>query len=151
MLALVLVVFLFPGQIINQPAPGGIVLLPGYQYEGGQGRDSWVGRIWKKGLVIRHDIGGFVGTFVSPKDKAQYFHFTEELGAKQVMWWGLMVPGHRPQKRGEALAKVDGIWPKELWVSFSCHANFIARVRSQQDIDETLQMLRTFRCDRLAQ
>lgn len=138
-------------QRLNREVPGGIVLLPGYQYQQLQGIDSWVGRIQKKDLIINHDIGAMAGTVVTPKVKGQYFHFTEERVPGQVMWWGLFVPGHRPNQRGKSSPSIDRKWPKELRVSFSCNSNFFATVHSDQDIDEILRMLRTFRCERLYQ
>jgi hypothetical protein len=47
--------------------PGGIKLLPGYKHEKLQGKDTRVGKVWKKGgLTFRYDIGRLAGITSKP-------------------------------------------------------------------------------------
>ncbi|HEV2912396.1 MAG TPA: hypothetical protein VGX92_03675 [Pyrinomonadaceae bacterium] len=112
----------------TDPAPGGIKLLPGYQHKTLQGIDTRVGKIWKEGgLEIKYDIGSLAGDYANPK----YF-------SKDFLWYKEQFVGGRKVRC--ALFKSN-----TLVISFpDSSANFMAGVKSQEDIAEMLLMILTY-------
>jgi hypothetical protein len=112
--------------VADEPAPGGMKLLPGYEHTKRRGIDTEVGRIAKKdGLTIEYDIGGLAGNYAKN-------------AAKNKPLWS------RQQTVGKQ--KFDVCLDKErtLYVTVDGFANFYAKVKSDEDIADVLLMALTY-------
>jgi len=119
----------------SDPAPGGILLLAGYQHKHEQGIDSSPGRIWKEGgLVIRYDIGGSAGNYAEHQAKAER------------VWTRRQVVGDR---RVDIVKSKDG----NVYVSFASDkddnrggypANFYAAIKKDEDLADLLLIALTY-------
>ena len=110
--------------------PGSIKLLPGYQHKTLQGIDTSVGKIWKDGgIEIQYDIGRLAGDYANPKYPERYvWHREQSIGGRRVH---------------SALDKRN-----TLIVSFpDTSANFMAEVKSHEDIVDMLLMVLTYEPD----
>ena len=111
-------------------APGNIRLLPGYVHQSGQGIDSVVGSIARKGgLVIEYDIGRLAGVYTDCKD----------CGWTNGELWrrNQVIRGHE--------VKIVFTKSKRLVISFpDAHANFYATIRSDADLTDALWMVLTY-------
>jgi hypothetical protein len=110
--------------------PGNIRLLPGFVHHRGQGIDSAVGSIARKGgLVIEYDIGRLAGAYTDCK----WCGWTDgELWRRDQV-----ISGHE--------VKVVFTKSRRLVISFpDRHANFYATVRSDADLADALLMVLTY-------
>jgi hypothetical protein len=110
--------------------PGNIRLLPGYVHQRGQGIDSSVGSISRKGgLVIEYNIGRLAGVYTDCKD----------CGWTDGELW------RRNQIISGREVKIVLTKSKRLVISFpDTHANFYATVSSESDLTDALLMVLTY-------
>lgn len=110
------------------PPPGNIKLLPDYSHRSGCGIDTRVGSIKRAdGMEIRYDIDALAGNFASryANTSSAEWTKTEFIGDHSVLI---------------VLTK-----EKQIVATFGkARANFSARVSSQADIDDFLQMVLTY-------
>jgi hypothetical protein len=112
----------------SPPPPGGIKLLDGYVHIQERGIDTWVGRIKKEGgLDILYDIGRLAG---------EYVRFC--LIDQSCVWY-------KEQQLKGGLVKIALTKDGEIIATFpKTTANFIAEVKSQEDIADFLIMILTY-------
>ncbi len=112
----------------SPPPPGGIKLLNGYVHIQERGIDTWVGRIKKEGgLDIRYDIGHLAGEYVN-------FCVRENT----CVWY-------KEQQLKGGLVKIALTKDGSIIATFpKTTANFIAEVKSQEDIADFLIMILTY-------
>jgi hypothetical protein len=110
------------------PPPGGIKLLDGYVHIQERGIDTWVGRIKKEGgLDILYDIGRLAGEYVN--------HCVRD---NTCVWY-------KEQQLKGGLVKIALTKDERLIATFpKTTANFIAEVKSQEDIADFLIMILTY-------
>jgi hypothetical protein len=126
----VIVLLATPRPAQPDAVPGNIRLLPGYVHRRGQGIDSAVGSIARKGgLVIEYDIGDLAGVYTDCK----WCGWTDgELWRKNQI-----VSGHA--------VKIVFTKSKRLVISFpDTHANFYATVTSEDEVTDALLMVLTY-------
>jgi hypothetical protein len=112
----------------SPPPPGGIKLLDGYVHIQEQGYDTWVGRIKKEGgLNIIYDIGFLAGEYVN--------HCLRE---NTCTWY-------KEQQLKGGLVKIALAKDGRIIATFpKTTANFIAEVKSPEDIADFLIMILTY-------
>ncbi len=110
------------------PPPGGIKLLNGYVHIPLRGIDTRVGRIKKEGgLDILYDIGPLAGEYVN-----------RCLRDQSCVWY-------KEQQLKGGLVKIALTKDGEIIATFpKTTANFIAEVKSQEDIADFLIMILTY-------
>jgi hypothetical protein len=118
------------GSSVAQPpeaAPGALKLLPGYTHQKEQGRDTRVGKIWKKdGPTIRYDIGRLAGNYAASQKKEDCAWQKEQVIQEQAVQL--------------ALTK-----DHTLFVSFpQLKANFSATIKTDEDLAEVLLIVLTY-------
>jgi hypothetical protein len=108
--------------------PGGIKLLDGYLHFPEKGIDTSVGRITKKGgLNITYDIGRLAGEYVN-----------NCVRNKSCAWYKL-------QQLKDGLVKIALTKDGTIIATFPrTTANFVAEVKSQEDIADFLIMILTY-------
>ena len=114
----------------DDPLPGSIKLLEGYQHKKLQGTDSQVGKIWKDGgITIQYDIGLMAGNYAKQQRKYKADH---------LLWDKLQTWNSEPVEM--AMMK-----DRQLYVSFpKRHANFYGKVKEEQDLVDALLMVLTY-------
>lgn len=114
----------------DDPLPGPIKLLEGYQHQKLQGTDSQVGKIWKDGgIKIQYDIGLMAGNYAKQQRK---YKADQLLWNKQQKWHGEPV---------ELVMMKD----RQLYISFpKRNANFYGKVKEEQDLVDALLMVLTY-------
>ena len=114
----------------DDPLPGSIKLLEGFQHQKLQGTDSRVGKIWKdEGITIQYDVGRLAGNYAKQQREYQ---------ADQLLWAKQQTI---KEARVELVLKRD----RELFVSFPDHsANFYGKVQTEEDLVDALLMVLTY-------
>jgi hypothetical protein len=115
-----------PAPASGAPAPGGILLLPGYEHIREQGIDTSVGKIVKGNrTVIRYDIGLLAGIHVNPREKYRCSRYEEEDVRGQTM--RLCVSGN-----------------EFTLVFVEASANFYGEAQDQKELIDLISMVKTF-------
>jgi hypothetical protein len=121
--------FATSAQAEEPAAPGGIILLPGYQHEKLQGIDTRVGKIKKNdGLTVEYDIGKLAGNYAESMKGQE----------KDLLWYKEQTVHGR---------KVQVAFGKDrtLYVTFpETHANFFGKIKSDAELADMLLMVLTY-------
>ncbi|MDQ2745635.1 MAG: hypothetical protein M3T96_00025 [Acidobacteriota bacterium] len=115
---------------IPAPAPGNIKLLPEYIHERKRGVDSARGVISKKdGLVINYDIGRMAGNYANRK-------IVEN--KKNIVW-------QKQEKINDDDLLIAYFKDGKIVASFNKEsANFFAETRSEKDVADFLEIIKTY-------
>jgi len=115
-----------------EEAPGGIVLLPGYQHERLQGIDSRVGRISNsRGFEIRYDIGTMAGNYAQ-NPQGRVWLKEQVVGANRVQ---IKMADNRMMTVTFSAITPGAVLP----------ANFYATVKNDEDVVEMLLMALSYK------
>ena len=130
LLAFFCLLFLYALSAPHAPAQNGppVLILPGYQHKNEIGIDTHVGRIWKEGGAdITYDIGCGAGNRADLRYKSEYdWHKEQEIDGRKVM---------------SAYTKTGYL----IVVFTAAEANFVGKVKTNEDVADVLLMGLSFR------